>query len=151
MRLLKRSSASKLTKEDAPLALGSTLLVVTSTNLNTDATAIQSTYLPTFLSKMGINRMSAAAFRSGPALHGSMGILEVWTQQGIGGNKLLLGHLRKEDLTGKMLQVELDALQLHAGTSWDVLSQPGQQLHDFIKRSWSSNIWKFNNNYRLSI
>jgi hypothetical protein len=54
-----------------------------------------------------------------------MVVLELWPIQGSGKNKLLIGHLRKTDIVGDNLQVELDCLQLQAGVSWDVLSREG--------------------------
>jgi hypothetical protein len=55
--------------------------------------AIQSTYLPTFLSKMGINQKTTRAVQSGPARYSGMAVLEMCFNQGAGANKLMIGHL----------------------------------------------------------
>jgi hypothetical protein len=47
-----------------------------------------------------------------------MAVPELWPIQGSTKNKFLIGHLRKSDLVGDNLNVELDCLQLQAGTSW---------------------------------
>jgi len=112
---------------------------------------IQSTYLPTFLSKMGINKNSATEMRSGPLLYGGMAIPEIWTSQGSGGNKMLTSHLRKDDIVGQTITVELDALQIQAGTSWNVLSRHGGRIHSYVDKCWTSHIWEFNDLYGLSL
>jgi hypothetical protein len=45
-------------------------------------------------------------------------VSELWPIQGSSKNKLLVGHLRKMDVIGDNLRVELDCLQLQAGVSW---------------------------------
>jgi hypothetical protein len=112
---------------------------------------IQRTYMPTFLSKMGINRNSAAAFRSGPLHYGGMDIPEIETTQGASGNKLMLGHLRKNDMTGQTISVSLDALQLQAGTTNKVLESPGGRAHEYVDRCWVQHKWEYNDNYGLTI
>jgi hypothetical protein len=58
--------------------------------------AIQSTYLPTFLSKMGINKNTRLEVRFGPAIYTGMEVPEVSTTQAAGANKMLVSHLRKK-------------------------------------------------------
>jgi len=59
--------------------------------------------------------------------YGGMEVPELWPIQGASKNKLMIGHLRKNDMVGQNLKVELDCLQLQAGISWNVLSQSGNQ------------------------
>jgi hypothetical protein len=93
-----------------------------------ECNSIQAKYMPTVLSKMGINRSTPTEVRSGPALYASMSVSELWPLQGSTKNKLLIGHLQKSDNVGTNLQVELDCLQLQAGVSWDVLSREGTMI-----------------------
>jgi hypothetical protein len=86
---------------------------------------IQAKYLPTFLSKMGINRMTATAVRHGPPALGGMEVFQLETEQGVQQTSLVIAHLRKDDDVGRMLHTSIDHLQLQAGVSWPVLSQPG--------------------------
>jgi hypothetical protein len=87
-----------------------------------ECNSIQAKYMPTVLSKMGINRSTPTEVQSGLSLYAGMSVLELWPIQGNSKNKLLIGHLRKMDVVGDNLQVELDCLQLQGGVSWDVLS-----------------------------
>jgi hypothetical protein len=103
------------------------------------------------LSKMGINQNTATEVRSGPLLYAGMEVPELWPIQGSSQNKLLIGHLRKEDMVGQNLQVELDCLQLQAGTSWNVLSRNGALVRSYTDHCWTSHLWAFNDEYGLTI
>ena len=58
-------------------------------------TKLQARYLPTFLSKQGINCMTASAVRHGPQTLGGMDIFNLETEQGVQHTKLLLAHMRQ--------------------------------------------------------
>jgi hypothetical protein len=105
--------------------------------------SIQAKYLPTFLSKMGINRMTPMAVRNGPSELCGMEIFQVETEQGVQHAKLLIGHLRKNDEVGEMLHISIDHLQLQAGVSWPVLSQPGHMTRKYIDPCYVSHTWEF--------
>lgn len=64
---------------------------------------IQARYLPTFLSKMGINRMMAKAVRHGPLELGGMDIFNLETEQAAEHMKLIVSHIRKGDEVGDMM------------------------------------------------
>ena len=104
---------------------------------------IQSQYLPHFLSKMGINQMTPTAIRHGPPHLGGMDIFRLETEQGVHHTKLVIGHFRKEDEVGHMLHISLDHLQLQAGVSWPVLSQPGHIQRTYIDPCYLSHTWEF--------
>jgi hypothetical protein len=116
--------------------------------------AIQSMYLPTFLSKMGINQKTTRAVRSGPARYSGMAVPKMRFNQGAGANKLMIGHLQKDDTVGNTISDSLDALQIHAGTSWPVLSQDSTQVIRYVEgtnKMWATNIWKFNDQHEYTI
>ena len=76
---------------------------------------------------MGIDRTTATAVRHGPTSLGVMNVIHLATEQAVEHTKLMISHLRKEDEIGRMIQTSIDQLQIQAGTSWAVLSQPGQK------------------------
>jgi hypothetical protein len=80
-----------------------------------------------------------------------MSVPEFWPIQGSTQNKLLVGHLQKSDLVGDNLRVELDCLQLQAGTSWRVLSRNGALVRSYTDKCWTSHIWEFNDTYGLTL
>jgi hypothetical protein len=80
-----------------------------------------------------------------------MSVSELWPIQGNSKKKLLIGHLRKTDVVGDNLQVELDCLQLQAGVSWDVLSQEGTLIQKYVNKCWVLHLWEFNNRYGITL
>jgi hypothetical protein len=104
---------------------------------------LQAKYLPAFLSKMGINQMTPTAIRHGPPHLGGMDIFRLDTEQGIQHTKLIITHFPKEDEVGKLLHISLDHLQLQAGVSWPVLSQPGHAQWMYIDPCYLSHTWDF--------
>jgi hypothetical protein len=52
--------------------------------------------------------------------------------QGAHAGKLLISHLSKDDNVGQIISDSLDALQIHAGTSWPVLSQDRTQVCRYV-------------------
>jgi hypothetical protein len=112
-----------------------------------ECSSIRAKYMPTVLSKMGINRSTPTEVRSGPALYAGMSVSKLWPLQGSTKNKLLIGHLQKSDIVGTNLQVELDCLQLQAGVSWDVLSREGTMIRKYVDKCWTSHLWEFNDTY----
>ena len=63
----------------------------------------------------------------------------------------MIGHLRKSDVVGDNLQVELECLQLQAGTSWNVLSRNGALVRSYVDHCWATHLWEFNDRYDLTI
>jgi predicted nucleic acid binding AN1-type Zn finger protein len=58
-----------------------------------ECNSIPAKYMPTVLSKMGINRSTPTEVRSRPALYAGMSVSKLWPLQGSTKNKLLIGHL----------------------------------------------------------
>lgn len=110
---------------------------------NKQCQRIQARYLSTFLSKMGINRTTSSAVRHGPLSLGGMDIFHLATEQAVQHTKLMLSHLRKNDEIGRMLKTSIDHMQLQAGTSWTVLSKPGQKVRMYVDPCYVSHTWEF--------
>jgi hypothetical protein len=92
---------------------------------------------------MGINRYTATAVRHGPAEYGGMEVFNLETEQGVQHACLLISHLRKDDEVGGMFRITLDHLQLQAGVSWPVLSQPGHMQRHYVDPCYVSHTWDF--------
>ena len=114
-------------------------------------TKIQLRYLPTFLSKMGINCTMATAVRHGPQSLGGMDIFHLEMEQAVQHAKLMLSHLCKQDDIGQMLQTSIDHLQLQAGTSWMVLSKPGHKVRQYVDPCYAMHTWEFMDGIRSHI
>jgi hypothetical protein len=116
-----------------------------------ECSSILSKFLPSVLSKMGINCSTPTEVCLGPMSFASMEVPELWTIQGFSKNELMIGNLRKSNLVGDNLQVKLDCLQLQAGTSWNVLSHNGALVHSSVDHCWATHLWEFNDRYNLTI
>jgi hypothetical protein len=88
-------------------------------------------FLTAFLSKMGINRTMASL--------GGMNVIHLETEQAVEHIKLMVSHLRKED----MLQMSIDQQQIQVGTSWAVLSRPGKKARMYVDPCYASHTWAF--------
>jgi hypothetical protein len=85
-----------------------------------------------------------------------MAIPKIKNTQGARAAKLLISHLRKDDNIGQMIRDSLDALQIHTGTSWLVLSQDETQVQRYAcgtnkttvgngtNCTWATKLWEFN-------
>ncbi len=97
------------------------------------------------------NRSMPTEVWSGLPLYAGMSVLELWPIQGSSNNKLLMGHLRKTDVIGATLRVELDCLQLQAGVSWDVLSWEGTLIQKYVDKCWVLHQWEFNDRCGITL
>jgi hypothetical protein len=116
-----------------------------------ECNGIQAKYMPTVLSKMGINRSTPTEVRSGLSHYAGMSVSELWPTQGSSKNKLLIRHLGKTDVIGDNLQVDLDCLQLQAGVSWDVPSREGTLFQKYVNKCWVLHLCEFNDRYGITL
>ena len=65
--------------------------------------------------------------------------------------KRCIGHLRKNDLVGETLAIEIDNLQLQAGVPWPVLSRDGTIVRQYVDQCWVSHTWAYNDEYNLTV
>jgi hypothetical protein len=106
---------------------------------------------------MGMNQETTQSIQSGPAIYSGMAIPKFKNTQGAGAEKkLLISHTHKDDNVSQIIHNSLDALQIHARTSWPVLSHDGTQVHTYVcatnktaisngtNHTWASKIWEFN-------
>jgi hypothetical protein len=69
--------------------------------------------------------------------------VNIETEQAVRHTKLVVSHIRKDDVVGRMLQTSIDQLQFQAETSWAVLSQPGKQARMYINPCNLTHTWEF--------
>jgi hypothetical protein len=104
---------------------------------------IQARYLPTFLSKMGINRTTATAVRHGHHALGGMEIFHLETEQAVQHVKLITAHIWRDDNVGKLLRTSIDHLQLQAGISWTVIGQHKKKVRMYVNPCYITHTWNF--------
>ena len=104
---------------------------------------IQAKYMPTFLSRMGINQATAMALQHGPLHLGGFDVFNLETEQGVMKTKMVLSHLRWNDEVGQMINISCNHLQLQAGVSWLIMSRPGTQQQKYVDPCYLTHLWDF--------
>jgi hypothetical protein len=87
----------------------------------------------------------------GPRVYGGMNIPHLYTSQGLGQLKFLLGHLRAQDKTCKLILISHGYLQIIAGVSENFLNISYTQHHHWVCSSWLKSIWLFLSNLHITI
>ena len=99
--------------------------------------------LQALLPKLHINRNTSRAIIHGPDCLGGMGIINLYTHQGIQKLTLFLGHTRIQDKTGKLLIIGLSYLQLLSGSGIFVLNLSYTTSGSWLEQGWLTSLWEF--------
>jgi hypothetical protein len=111
---------------------------------------ITSPVLRTCLSKMGYNRNTPKEVVYGPTEMGGIAMHDLFIEQGIQHVIALVGHLRQDSKTGKMMKIELDWCHLQAGTALHLLEHPESSI-DYTEDCWIMAIRDFLRMYKLHL
>jgi len=68
-----------------------------------------------FLPKIGLNRHTARSIVHGPVKFGGLELPDLYTDQGIGQLRLLIGHMLAGDQTSNLMAIAISYLQLIVG------------------------------------
>jgi len=107
---------------------------------------IQSPALTTTLTKNGLVSTMARDIVFGPHRYGGLGLTSLYSTMGIQQIEMTIGHIRKNDKTGKIITIAIGCLQQEVGTITPVLEQPYEKFHMISTPSWVHQLWKFLNN-----
>jgi len=102
-----------------------------------------------FLPKENLNRNPARSIIYGPQELGGIGLPNIYTVQGIDKIHLLLGHLRLNDKTVKLLSIVIDVIQLILGTSQLFLNKD-RASHQWFEGGWITSVWEFASETKLT-
>ncbi len=67
--------------------------------------------------KLHLNQHTSPAIVFGPSSYGGLGLPELYTSEGIGQLRLLIGHLHLRDKTANLILIDISYLQLIVGSS----------------------------------
>jgi len=104
--------------------------------------AILSPALQATLPKLHVNRNTARSIIHGPVTIGGMALPNLSTVQGIDKLHLLLGHVRLQDETGRLIKIDLSYVQLLSGSATFVLNRPYNE-YTWLEWGWVTSLWKF--------
>ena len=118
-------------------ALGATTFLVV------DGAKIDNSCLPTFLSRMGINRNTKQILLFGPPLLGALGFTNTYTDQGICQIQAFIGHIRLNQDIGCLLLILLEHFQLIIGLEEHLFTYPYSHVSQYCDPTWFTSLWQF--------
>lgn len=102
---------------------------------------IQAPALVAFFPKLHLNQhMPRAVLFAGPR-YGGLSIPKLYTDQGYGQLKLLIGLLKLRDETGDLMLIQISHLQLHIRAPTPFFSLPFDQYAKWIDHTWLTSVW----------
>jgi len=104
---------------------------------------IMSPILSPFLQKLGINSKTSREIIHGPIQYGGLQVPHLYTSQGIQKIRMLLGHCRKQDKTGSIINIALGTLQQEVGISTPILESDFDRYKEIASLSWIKRMWEF--------
>jgi hypothetical protein len=104
--------------------------------------AIQAPALAALLPKLHLNRHTPRAVLFGGLKYGGLDLPELYTDQGFGQLRLLIGHLKLRDEVGLQIICFLSELQLFIGTIQPVFTLPFSLYGHLVGDYWLVSIWK---------
>jgi len=106
---------------------------------------IQSPALSVTLQKNGLVSTMARDIVFGPHRYGGLNLTSLYSTMGIQQIEMTIGHLRKNDKTGKIITIALGCLQQEVGTIIPVLELSYKKFHMISTKSWVHQLWRFLN------
>ncbi len=85
---------------------------------------VQAPALAALISKLRLNRHMAHVIIFGDYRYGGLGLPDLYTDQGYGQLKMLIGHLKLEDEIGELILIAISHLQIHIGSGTPFFSLP---------------------------
>ena len=149
--------SSHLSKEDKIKAyhayIEKTILLPLPTTSMTYAECEQITqYLsPILLNIHGIQRNCARRPIYCPLEFGGLDKLSIFHLQGISKLRFLLMHLRREDTTGKLMDISMRTTQLECGLSTPFLKNDYYKTQMLATETWLTNLWQYCTECEISI
>ena len=114
-----------------------------STFTQKECTHMQAPAMSAVLPKLGINRHTSKSIVHGPSEYGGLSLPNVYTDQGLGQLRLLIGHLRRGGETGKLLIIAISVMQQRVGSGILFLNLPYPKYAKWVEKTWLSSLWQF--------
>jgi hypothetical protein len=95
-----------------------------------------------------INRNTACSIIHGPNIYD---LPHLYTTQGLSQLKFLIGHIRAQDKTCKLILIGHGFMQLTLGTSEHFLNTSFDCSHKLVCQLWFTSVWKFMSNLQVTV
>jgi hypothetical protein len=106
-------------------------------------TYIQAPAIQAMLSKLHHNRHIARAIVYGPTSYGGLALPDLYSSQGITQLRLLLGHLRLQDKSAKLILIDMSYIQLLLGSSTFFMNLDYNNYGKYTEQGWLISKWRF--------
>ncbi len=103
---------------------------------------VQAPALTALLPKLHVNRHTAHVILFGEYRYSGLGIPDLYTDQGYGQLKLLIGHLKLGDEIGQLILIAISHLQLHICSRSPFFVCPYPLYAKWVENNWLTSIWK---------
>ena len=108
-----------------------------------ECTFIQAPAMAALLPKIGLNRHTSKNIIHGPIQYGGLQLNDLYTDQGIGQLRLLIGHLRRGGETSRLLLIAISVMQQRIGSSILFFNLPYPRYEGWTEKTWLTSLWKF--------
>ena len=140
---------SYLNRYDATMSLRQGILKSLEYPLGVSLLSAQQCYdilvpvLTPYLNKISVNSKTPRTIVHGPIEHAGFQIPDLYTSQGMQKIQLLLGHMRKQDTTGEILNIAMAIAQQEVGITIPILVASYKKYNFLLSHSWIKCMWLF--------
>ncbi len=113
--------------------------------------SIQAPAMAALLPKMHLNRHTPHAVLYGERRYGGLNFPDLYTDQGFGQLRLLIGHLKLAGDTGNLILVAVSHTQLHIGSCHPMFHLKYSSYPKWIDHTWLTSIWKYLNQLDIQL
>jgi hypothetical protein len=110
---------------------------------------LTSMVMAALLPRLHVNRHTARCIIFGPEHYGGLSLPNIYITQGIDKLRLFLGHLRTQDRTGQLINMDMTYLQLLSGSGQFFLNQ-SEKAFRWLDPGWLQSLWAFTSRYSLT-
>ena len=146
---VRRIKLSSLTKSNRLLAYFGYLVpsltyrLATSCLTYKQCKTLQTVIDPMLLHSYGLQRNTPKIVLFSTAAQAGLSIPHIYHLQGQEKLKLFLMHIRRNDTTGKLLDICIAYTQLELGISMNFLTQSYYHFQDYITPTWITHLWQY--------
>jgi len=98
---------------------------------------------PTLLHANYMNKNYPRSLLQAGEQYGGMNLTHIYDLMGMEKTKFLLMHLRRQDTTAKLLEIEFQNIQLECGSETLFFNLEYEKFSQLITDSWSKHLWKY--------
>lgn len=112
---------------------------------------VQAPALAALIPKLHVNRHIAHVIIFGAHRYGGLSLPDLYTDQGYGQLKLLIGHIKLGDDIGKLILIAMSHLQLHIGSEFPFFTCSYPPYAKWIDQNWLASIWKHMHQLQIKV